>query len=71
MACSAAYGFGLRAHMEVTFSEKLRKSGVILEHFLNFSKIVPSHVSRGLGGPRGPLGTPGNPQNPLKPPKTP
>ena len=67
MASSAAYGFGLRAHMEVTFSEKFGKSGVILEHFLTFFKIVPKCVWEALGGQRGLLGTPGNPSIAPKP----
>ena len=60
MACLAAYGFGLRACMEATFSEKFGKFGVILEHFLTFSKIVPKCVWEApgdRGDSRGPLGT--------------
>ena len=67
MPCLAAYGFGLRACMEVTFSEKFGKSGVILEHFLTFSKIVPKCVWEAPGGQRGPLGTSGNLENTSKP----
>ena len=62
MACLAAYGLGLRACMEVTFSEKFGKSLVILEHFFDFFQNRPEMC---LGGSGGTEGTPGDPWEPL------